>query len=171
MKDRIQRIITRENISASKFADIIGVQRSSISHILSGRNNPGLDFLNKILIHFPHISGDWLITGQGNMVKPSLNGPKMPTLFDKKPAESIPDTNPLVQPHPSSHELLPPVATNVPKIERNTNEGQATAFNEVSIERQSEKPNAVSLQQTGPVERIIIFYDDKTFDTYTPRKL
>jgi DNA-binding XRE family transcriptional regulator len=158
-------------MSASKFADIIGVQRSSISHILSGRNNPGLDFLNKILVHFPHISGDWLITGQGNMVKPSLNGPKMPTLFDKKTPEGSADTNKLEQPQPSSPIQSAPGDSNDPIIERNTNEGHRTALNDLPIERQSESQIAAHPGQAAPVERIIIFYDDKTFDTYTPRKL
>ena len=69
MKDRIIQLLNSEGLSASKFADIIGVQRSSMSHILSGRNNPSLDFIQKIMRSFPHISGDWLIPGSGEMSK------------------------------------------------------------------------------------------------------
>jgi transcriptional regulator with XRE-family HTH domain len=72
IKDRILKILNTENISSAKFADIIGVQRSNISHILSGRNNPGLDFLQKVLIKFPSISPEWLIIGKGEMFKQSL---------------------------------------------------------------------------------------------------
>ncbi len=75
MKDRLEAILKHEKISPSKLADIIGVQRSGISHIMSGRNKPGLDFLSKLLNHFPHINGDWLITGQGPMLKNSTNKP------------------------------------------------------------------------------------------------
>ena len=67
MKKRIQKIIETEQLSHSKFADIIGVQRSSISHILSGRNNPSLDFIQRILIKFKKIDSDWLLFGKGKM--------------------------------------------------------------------------------------------------------
>ena len=68
MKDRIEKIIEVEQLSASKFADTIGVQRSSISHILSGRNKPSLELVNKILDQFPKINADWLLLGKGEMV-------------------------------------------------------------------------------------------------------
>ncbi len=69
MKERIKSILDLEQISPAKFADIIGVQRSSMSHILSGRNNPGFDFIHNLLIRFPHINADWLLTGRGKMIK------------------------------------------------------------------------------------------------------
>ena len=69
MEDKIKEILIKENISSSQLADKIGVQRSSISHVLSGRNKPGFDFIQKILVAFPEISGDWLITGSGEMYK------------------------------------------------------------------------------------------------------
>ncbi len=67
IKDRILKLLTRQNLSSSKFADLVGVQRSSISHILSGRNKPSLDFLQKILSNFPTLNSDWLILGKGEM--------------------------------------------------------------------------------------------------------
>ena len=67
MNKRIELILKTKNISASKFADEIGVQRSSISHILSGRNNPSLDFIQKILKRFPDINSSWILTGSGTM--------------------------------------------------------------------------------------------------------
>jgi len=69
MQDQIQDILTKERLSSSQFADRIGVQRSSVSHVLSGRNKPGFDFIQKILAAFPEINGDWLITGSGDMYK------------------------------------------------------------------------------------------------------
>ncbi len=71
MINRISLIIKTKNFTASKFADKIGVQRSSISHILSGRNKPGLELIQKILNNFPEISSDWLISGIGEMSKNS----------------------------------------------------------------------------------------------------
>lgn len=69
MQDQIQKILSVEKLSSSQFADKIGVQRSSVSHVLSGRNKPGYDFIQKILVAFPEINGDWLITGAGDMYK------------------------------------------------------------------------------------------------------
>lgn len=51
--------------SASSFAEKIGVQRSSISHILSGRNKPSLDFILKILSTYPEVDLYWLFNGKG----------------------------------------------------------------------------------------------------------
>lgn len=67
MVTRILQILKEENLTASQFADVIDVQRSSMSHILSGRNNPSLDFVHKILKAFPKISTDWLMFGTGTM--------------------------------------------------------------------------------------------------------
>lgn len=64
IQDRIQMIMRMNNLNASQFADKIGVQRSSISHIISGRNKPSLDFLQKTLDKFPRVNADWLITGK-----------------------------------------------------------------------------------------------------------
>jgi len=67
MVDRITLLLKTRNISASQFADEIGVQRSSISHVLSGRNKPSLDFIQKILVRYPEINPDWLLFGKGSM--------------------------------------------------------------------------------------------------------
>jgi transcriptional regulator with XRE-family HTH domain len=63
ISERLQYIMKLNNLTASAFADKIEVQRSSISHILSGRNKPSLEFIQKVLHAFPKISADWLITG------------------------------------------------------------------------------------------------------------
>ena len=67
---RIQQIIDYYNLNASSFAEKIGVQRSSISHILSGRNKPSLDFIMKVLSSFNDVDMYWLLNGKGNF--PSL---------------------------------------------------------------------------------------------------
>ena len=67
--ERIGKIIEENNLSASSFAKTIGVQRSSISHILSGINNPSLDLLLKIHNAFNYISLEWLILGDNSMEK------------------------------------------------------------------------------------------------------
>jgi transcriptional regulator with XRE-family HTH domain len=69
MKDRITLLIKAKNLTAAQFADEIGVQKSSISHILSGRNNASLDFIQKILITYPEVNMDWLMFGKGPIFK------------------------------------------------------------------------------------------------------
>ena len=68
LNSRVQKIINYSELSSSEFADEIGVQRSNISHVLSGRNKPSLDFLMKIKDRFPEIQWEWLIEGKGAMV-------------------------------------------------------------------------------------------------------
>ena len=62
---RLQKVIDYYGESASSFAEKIGVQRSSISHILSGRNKPSLDFILKVLSAFPEVDLYWLFNGKG----------------------------------------------------------------------------------------------------------
>lgn len=66
MVNRIKEIIDHYNLSAAQFADRIGVQRSALSHVLSGRNRPSLDFILKIKSEFPELSLDWITLGKGN---------------------------------------------------------------------------------------------------------
>ena len=63
IQDRIKLIIKANGESPSSFADTIGVKRSNLSHVLSGRNKPSLDFLSKILNHYPSVNASWLVTG------------------------------------------------------------------------------------------------------------
>jgi transcriptional regulator with XRE-family HTH domain len=69
LKDRLQHIISKNNLSASSFADRLNIQRSNISHILSGRNKPSLDFIEKFINNFPEEDVVWLITGDVRRVK------------------------------------------------------------------------------------------------------
>jgi len=69
MKDRLTRILAHYGLNATRLADEIGVQRSGISHILSGRNLPSFDFISRILERFPEISPDWLILDRGTMLR------------------------------------------------------------------------------------------------------
>lgn len=64
IQERLQLILKMHNVSPSIFADKLGVQRSNVSHVLSGRNKPSLDFLEKIILQFPRVNAHWLITGE-----------------------------------------------------------------------------------------------------------
>lgn len=61
---RLEKLMDDQQLSASAFADVLGVQRSGISHILSGRNKPGLEFILKITDAFPNTDLYWLLKGE-----------------------------------------------------------------------------------------------------------
>ena len=67
MKDRIAHIIRAKNLTAAEFAIRLGIQPSNISHLLSGRNNPSLDFVRKLKETFPEYNLDWIVFGTGPM--------------------------------------------------------------------------------------------------------
>lgn len=71
MVDRINLILKAKNITARQFAEEIGIQPSGMSHILSGRNNPSLDFVMKVIRRFPEIDINWLMFGKGEMYESS----------------------------------------------------------------------------------------------------
>ena len=68
---RLESLLEYYNLNASSFADKIGVQRSSLSHLLSGRNKPSLDFILKILEVFPEVDLYWILNGKGTFPKTS----------------------------------------------------------------------------------------------------
>lgn len=73
MNKRIQQFLEIENLSPSKLADMLGLQRSGISHILAGRNKPSYDFILKFLRTFPNINPDWLLMGKGKIYRNGEN--------------------------------------------------------------------------------------------------
>lgn len=77
MKERILEFLRKENKTSAQFAEEINVQPSGISHILSGRNKPSLDFVIKMLEKYSFLSTEWLMFGKGLMYKE----PRMADLF------------------------------------------------------------------------------------------
>ncbi|MDY5969288.1 MAG: helix-turn-helix transcriptional regulator, partial [Bacteroidales bacterium] len=69
MIDRINLILKAKNLTAKQFAEEIGIQPSGMSHILSGRNNPSLDFVMKVMRRYPEINLQWLLNAEGEMYK------------------------------------------------------------------------------------------------------
>ena len=69
MKDRIKHLMDYKKLSAAELADLIGVQRSNVSHVLNGRNNPSSAFIEKLLLTFPDLNARWLLTGAGSMLE------------------------------------------------------------------------------------------------------
>ena len=67
MHERLKNWMEKEDLKSSTLADSIGVNRATISHILSGRNKPSIDLLEKLLNAYPNINANWLISGIGYM--------------------------------------------------------------------------------------------------------
>ena len=84
MKDRIEAIMKREHMTPSSFAESIEIQRSTLTHILRGRNNPSLDVVMKIHQRFKYVNLDWLLYGNGNMVNQEKTSDDLQrSLFDE----------------------------------------------------------------------------------------
>jgi transcriptional regulator with XRE-family HTH domain len=140
MKNRIEKILKEEKIASSKFADEIGIQRSSMSHILSGRNNPSLDIIQRILRKYPHINSDWLVLGVGDMYAKSTS--KL-SLFD--------DINDI-------EEDLPKQQT------ENVIEETNTIKEESQTEYVTNIPMNKAIIQEKKIKKIMIFYNDGSFE-------
>lgn len=145
MQNRLHKLLDSEQLTPAKFAEILGVQRSAISHILTGRNNPSFDLISKIISKFPTLNSDWLITGKGNMYKTVVQGslfdfdtPKKDEISDKvtpiKPAEQI---------------LVTDVKNNIETLKNNSD---TTVKKLESASRM--------------VKRIVVFYTDNTFEEF-----
>lgn len=140
---RIEILMDYYTLSASAFADKIGVQRSSMSHLLSGRNKPSLDFVMKILEVFPEIDLYWILTGKGN--------------FPNTPNEISSETT------TSSFPIL---------SNENSNEGSFSAIKsdenkKKEIENPSEIKNLNFNFEDKEIEKIVLFYKNGTFKAYS----
>lgn len=88
IQERLHIVLKMHNLSASAFADKIGVQRSNMSHILSGRNKPSLDFLEKTLQHFPKVNAKWLVCGQADTEERTVSQALQTNVADLKRVNS-----------------------------------------------------------------------------------
>ncbi len=139
-------------VSASSFADYMGVGRSSISHILSGRNKPSLDFVMKIIEAYNEVDLQWLLYGTGSFPK----------------SENVIEEEILVQENPAT-----PKPTSTP-----TESTEQDLFSQSSsAEKETFRPSTVSSEDfsritsgKNEIDRIVIFYEDGTFHSYQMKK-
>ncbi len=212
MNDRIALVIKAKNINSSQLADELGVQRSGVSHIMNNRNKPSLEFIQKLLKRYPEISTEWILFGEGPMMKS----------FSAQEAQITPLPEPAPQavpPKPFKMELFADDDTEKEKEARengesspekveNPSENQPVESPNRSIETVLEKPsekaetipepkstldavpkepkfiNPDSTVEKFPgikkpvvqknnrrLEKIVMFYTDKTFSEYYPEPL
>jgi transcriptional regulator with XRE-family HTH domain len=137
---RLETLLDYYNLNASSFADKIGVQRSSLSHLLSGRNKPSLDFILKILEVFPEVDLYWILNGKGSFPK---------TINVEQQIET------------------PPTPLNDNAISSNLfSEVQETKKTPpVEIKKAEKKPESISSE----IEKIVFFYKDGSFKEFTPQ--
>lgn len=145
MKERLLEFLKSENKSSAQLAEEIGVQASGISHILSGRNNPSLDFILKMLEKYQFLSTDWLLFGKGSMYKEI----KMQSLFDEA--------------NLSGSKIGAREVIFDPGL-RLSDEKQAPE------EPANLEPGSKVSGKRSAISRIVMFYNDSSFDEFTPRE-
>jgi transcriptional regulator with XRE-family HTH domain len=143
MKERILEFLKRENKTSAQFAEEINVQPSGISHILSGRNKPSLDFVIKMLEKYTFLSTEWLVFGRGSMYKE----PKMGDLFSD-----------IDMPQSGKPREISPETVNKIHFESTHREDIREAIQENSYPDHSD------------AVKIVWFYSDSSFEEFYPRK-
>lgn len=147
---RLEIMLDYYGLNASSFADKIGVQRSSMSHLLSGRNKPSLDFVLKILEVFPEIDLYWILIGKGSFLKTNDE-----------------DVNLRTEVTPEISKVTPPISD-----ENFTSENVYFKINNPEEKTQSQKnadfKNSNFTTEKNEIEKIVFFYKNGTFKTYNP---
>lgn len=159
---RLDRILTYFDLTSSQFSDRVGVPRSSLSHIISGRNKPSLDFIIKIRDAFPTINLYWLIYGfepflleHDSAIPTHILDDEMSLLQSQK----TDTTNQSVNENASA------------PIDNNVNETQQDALSYQNSKEQpiSNSQTEVGAQDNAETENIVVLYKDGTFKSYRQR--
>lgn len=148
---RLEIILDYYSLNASSFADKIGVQRSSLSHLLSGRNKPSLDFILKILEVFPEVDLYWILNGKGTFPKNAIAVEKRENEVEEVLKQNIP--TPLKEEKISENlfsEIQNPINRNLLEPKKIENQNVEKEFT------------------SGEVEKIVFFYKNGTFKVFSP---
>lgn len=149
---RLEIILEYYNVNASSFADKIGVQRSSLSHLLSGRNKPSLDFILKIMEVYPEIDLYWILNGKGTFPKSEFH-------IDNN-ISSSPSTKSNQDAKPKLEKQLDVFDE---KIKETKNKNEETLITSDFKQQINSKQ-----KNNSEIDRIVIFYKNGTFTTYSP---
>ena len=195
MKDRIVQFLVSEKISPAEFADKIGVQRSSMSHILNGRNYPSAAFIQKMLQVYPALNPRWLMIGEGEMnlrntgsqdssssnpvsIQSRIEEPPLPQQLEFQPlpvGTMNPDLfhNSLPATEGDNLSAIPFAEVKRPIVESvNVNPVQTPGGSNNGSKLDQIINQAPTIQdvtiQGKEIEQILFFYKDKTFNVYKP---
>lgn len=149
--NKLEKLLDYYNLTASSFADKIGVQRSSMSHLLSGRNKPSLDFVLKISEEFPEVDLYWLLLDKGEFPKESFGETQKSEIKAKPEVSNL--TSDLFNQSGKEDEYL---NKDVASYSQNS--------------KAKEYDNNVMHNFTTDIEKIVVFYTDGTFKQYKPKK-
>ncbi|MGO4709557.1 helix-turn-helix domain-containing protein [Chryseobacterium sp. 2TAF14] len=173
LNERISKVIEYSGFTPSEFADEIDVQRSSISHVTSGRNKPSLEFIIKIKSRFPEILWDWLVNGDGEMLKSELPDTEEPVTEEKLKPTSLPDLFTMMNDdedfgteEPEEPVIIESPSESIKTYQSKTNE-------KISDSQRLEKSNEkiigqVVENQTNKIKRIVLFYENGKFESFEP---
>lgn len=165
MINRINLILRAKNITAKQFAEEIGIQPSGMSHILSGRNNPSLEFVSKVIRRYPEIDANWLLLGKGEMYG-QLGSRNQESGMREE--ESLPEPTLFSAPLPAPAPLSEPEEA-VEEQEIREECDLQDLPDCVSEECGQEKKEPAPIKQDGRrMVKILMFYDDHTFEEYRP---
>lgn len=176
INERFTKILQYSGFSSSEFADEIDVQRSSISHILSGRNKPSLEFIVKIKNRFPEINWDWIILGNGEMLKnetsstsednstENIESPDLFTLIDEDYKNEI-----FVQEN-IQKEIQRESDKSFPSPRKeNLSDSQRLEVQENIFDIQNAvNQNIIEKSSESKIKRIVFFYENGKFETFEP---
>ncbi len=179
MKDRIAQFLVSENISSAEFADRIGVQRSSVSHILNARNAPGTSFLQKMLSVYKNLNPRWLLLGEGEMFNSNEVESQEPSLFSiaQTREQRTENGERRMENEILSSDLEAKIKDsnindhNVPNdnlLQTRQSESIPNKSKEVAEEKPESGAIIRKVSEIKDIERIIFFYKDKTFRVYSP---
>ncbi len=161
-KERVEYIMRSYNLTPSQFADKAGIQRASVSHILSGRNKASLEVLLKIYDSFPGLDMAWLMTGKGTA--PVINEQK-PVAVEEALPLSVPELFPLLQVD----------TANIKPLEQEAQKVSKPVAARPAAERAPRRSSRVAAQpdvhnQLRKIKEIRIFYTDGTYETMIPER-
>ena len=189
MNRRFQTILDLENLSPAQLADRLGVQRSGISHILSGRNKPSFELLQRVVQSFPEISAEWLITGNGKPLK-EQNQAAASGAANSRSSGTTPSTTPSISPSTTSGSnnsstsgtisgATPPFeglfnsseAATEPQIPAQTSDIEGIE-DEISdfqpLQSSIFDANPANDREKRALKRVILIYNDNTFEELLP---
>lgn len=150
MREKLLDLMKNEGLKPGQLAEMLEVNPAGISHILAGRNKPGFEMLQKILRRFPQINPDWLLLDSDKMYRDKVSGSTaQPTVKGSASA------NDLFAASSEDRSMSDKISTGVGAS------GQSLPANSAM-----ELPLQISA--TSKVKRIIVLYDDQTFESYTP---
>ncbi|MFI3298366.1 MAG: helix-turn-helix transcriptional regulator [Rikenellaceae bacterium] len=127
MRKRLQKIIEQEGLTSAKFAEILAVQPSTISHLLSGRNKPNFEFISRMLVHFPDLNARWLINGDE------------PMYVAKAEPQDIHNDNAVPVPAPSEPSDVQ-IDEQIIETEQTNDDTVVTTITDAAVEHKQEEP-------------------------------